>query len=40
MVAAISIPILALGVIVLIMDILDVWLSRGQAALVDGLQAG
>jgi hypothetical protein len=39
-VAAISILFLALGVIVLLMDILEVWLSRGQAALVDGLQAG
>ena len=29
-----------LGVIVLITDILEVRLSRGQATLVDGLQAG
>ena len=39
-VAAISILFLVLGVVVLIVDILEVWLSRGQAALVDGLQAG
>ena len=39
-IAAISILFLALGAIVLIMDIFEIWLSRGQAALVDGLQAG
>jgi hypothetical protein len=40
LVAAISILFLVLGVIVLIMDIFEVWLNRGQPTLVDGLQAG
>ncbi len=38
-VAAIGILFVVLGVVVLNTDILKVWLSRGQAALVDGLQA-
>ena len=39
MVAATSTLFFALGLIVLIMVILEAWLRRGQAALVDGLQA-
>ena len=39
-VAAMGILFFVLGVEVLITDILEVWLSGGQAALVDGLQAG
>jgi len=31
---------LALGIIVMIIERLESWLSHGQAALVDGLQAG
>jgi hypothetical protein len=37
---AVGIPLLAFGLIVLITEILEGLLSRSQAALVDGLQAG
>lgn len=37
---ALAILLLAVGLIVLITEILEGLLSRGQAALVDGLQAG
>jgi len=32
--------ILVVGVLLLIMELMESWLSKGQAALVDGLQAG
>ena len=38
--AAVGILLLAVGLILLITETLELWLSRGQAALVDGLQAG
>ena len=31
---------LVIGLFLLIADLLEVWLARGQRALVDGLQAG
>jgi hypothetical protein len=40
LVAAIAILFPVLGLIVLITGILEGWLSRSQAALVDGLQPG
>jgi hypothetical protein len=39
-VAAIGLVFLAVGLIVLITEIFEGWISRSQAALVDGLQAG
>ncbi len=38
--ATVGILMLAAGLIVLITEVLELWLTRGQAALVDGLQAG
>jgi hypothetical protein len=32
--------VLFIGALLLITELLETWLSRGQAALVDGLQAG
>jgi membrane-bound ClpP family serine protease len=29
-----------IGIVLLIMELLETWMSRGQRALVDGLQAG
>lgn len=31
---------LVVGVLILITELMEVWLTRGQTALVDGLQAG
>jgi hypothetical protein len=31
---------LVVGALILITELMEVWLSRGQTALVDGLQAG
>jgi len=38
--AVLAILLLVIGLIVLITELLEGWLSRSQAALVDGLQAG
>jgi hypothetical protein len=39
-VAAVGLVFLAVGLIVLVTEIFEGWVSRSQAALVDGLQAG
>jgi hypothetical protein len=38
--AVLAVLLLVIGLIVLITELLEGWLSRSQAALVDGLQAG
>ena len=38
--AALAALLLVIGLIVLITELIERWLSRSQAALVDGLQAG
>ena len=37
---AIGVVLCVAGLVLLIMELLETWLSRGQRALVDGLQAG
>ena len=36
----IGVLLLVLGLVLLIAELMEAWLSRGQRALVDGLQAG
>jgi hypothetical protein len=38
--AVLAVLLLVIGLILLITELLEGWLSRSQAALVDGLQAG
>jgi len=38
--AAVGSILLLIGIGVLIMELMETWLTRGQRALVDGLQAG
>jgi len=38
--AVLAVLLLVIGLIVLITELLERWLSRSQSALVDGLQAG
>ena len=38
--AAIGSILFLTGIVLLIMELLETWMSRGQRALVDGLQAG
>ena len=40
LVAVVAAFLIAIGVLVLITEMFESWLNRGQAALVDGLQAG
>ena len=35
-----GVVLLVIGALILITELMEVWLSRGQTALVDGLQAG
>jgi len=37
---AVGVVLCVAGFVLLIMELLETWLSRGQKALVDGLQAG
>jgi uncharacterized membrane protein len=38
--ASLGVLLIAAGVVLLITDLMETWLTRGQSALVDGLQAG
>jgi hypothetical protein len=38
--AALGSILFLIGIVLLIMELFETWLSRGQRALVDGLQAG
>lgn len=38
--AALGVLMLVVGAVLLITELMESWLTRGQSALVDGLQAG
>jgi uncharacterized membrane protein HdeD (DUF308 family) len=38
--ASLGVLLIAAGLVLLITDLMETWLTRGQSALVDGLQAG